>query len=100
MYMYSPRLKALSAYQRDLAMPAQSFTLTNLSANIRRNKERLEQIKAQTVSDKPMRVIQARRDGACERCGEAISTGDWIGKFLDGWVLLAADGDAWKAACK
>ena len=89
-------LRALTPYQRDLAMPHQSFTLTNLSANIRRNKERLEHLRKVTTEDRPLRIIRAHRDGECGRCGESIEAGAWIGKYLDGWSHVHEDGDNWK----
>lgn len=98
---HGPALRGMTSYQRDQAMPHQSYELTNLGGNIRRNRERLEQLKRQAEHpDRPQRVIRARRPGACERCSVAIDPGDWIGKFADGWLHVTADGDAWVAACE
>lgn len=80
-------LAALSPYARDQAMPHQGYELTNLGANIRRNRQRLDDLRAATsVTDpRPLRVILARRDGTCKRCGEPIEVGAYIGKYADGW---------------
>lgn len=69
----------------DRAIPR--YHLTNLSANINRQKKRLEALRdaAADVHPKPLRVIEARRGGECERCGEAIEIGQYIGMYADGW---------------
>ncbi len=69
----------------DLAIP--KYHLANLSGNINRQKKRLDALRdaAADVHPKPLRVVQARRDGDCGRCGEAIETGQYIGKYADGW---------------
>lgn len=97
---HKTELKALTAYQRNEAMPAPTWRLSNLSADIRRNEARLAQIQAAKTSTKPLRVIQARRDGECERCGQAIAVGDYIGKYVDGWILLKSVDGAWAPACE
>lgn len=78
----------------DRAIP--KYHLANLSADIRRNKQRLEGLRAAAdpVDPKPLRVIEARRDGECERCGEAIESGQWIGKYADGWSHVTGT-DTW-----
>ncbi len=76
------------------------YHLTNLSGNINRQKKRLETLRAAAdpVDPKPLRVIEARRDGECERCGEAIETGQYIGKYADGWSHVTGT-DTW-ARCE
>lgn len=82
----------------DRAIPR--YHLANLSADIRRNKQRLEALRAAAdpVDPKPLRVIEARRDGECERCGEAIEAGQYIGKYADGWSHVVGT-DTW-ARCE
>jgi len=82
------------------AHPHQAYELSNLSADIRRNKQRLESIKTQATSTGPQRVIAARRDGQCERCGESITAGQYIGKYSDGWILLKSGSDTWEPNCE
>lgn len=67
-------LKGRTAYERSCAMPHASYELTNLGANIRRLKGRLEEV-GRPPRD---RVIEARFGGACEDCGAAIEKGDLI----------------------
>lgn len=74
-----------SAYQRDQAMPHQGYSLTNLSADIRRNEQRLAQLTAAADGSRPLRVIQAHRAGDCDRCTQPVNVGDYIGKYADGW---------------
>jgi hypothetical protein len=72
---HKAELKAMSFYQRSEVMPHASWELTNLSADIRRNKQRLEQLKREKVNGKPMRWILARYRSDCEECGETIEKG-------------------------
>ncbi len=78
----------------DRAIP--KYHLANLSGNINRQRKRLEGLRAAAdpVDPKPLRVIEARRDGECERCGEAIETGQYIGKYADGWSHVTGT-DTW-----
>lgn len=92
---HKAELAAMGPYARDEAMPAPSYRLSNLSARIRDAKRRLAAIADAKDGTKPMRVIQAHRDGTCERCGHDIATGAWIGKYADGWSHVIADGDRW-----
>ncbi len=41
---HKAELKAMSAYQRDHAMPHRGYVLTNLTGNITRNRQRLEML--------------------------------------------------------
>jgi predicted RNase H-like nuclease (RuvC/YqgF family) len=42
---HAAEIKPLTQWQRDQIMPHASFTLTNLGANIRRNRERLDKLR-------------------------------------------------------
>jgi len=88
-------LAELSPYQRDQAMPHQGYSLTNLSADIRRNQKRLDALRAGAADPgRIMRVVQARRAGECERCGQPIEVGAYIGKSAEGWSHV--DGTPWE----
>lgn len=74
---HAGELKTMSAYERDQAIPHASFTLTNLGANIRRNRERLEQIKRDRArieaGDRGRgRPMTSRFASTCADCGEQI----------------------------
>jgi hypothetical protein len=74
------------------------IAVTNITADIRRNQQRLAQLQNAKTHDAPLRCIRARRDGECEHCGEAINAGDWIGKYPDGWRHISDDGtNHWKS---
>ena len=92
-------LATMTAYRRDQAMPHQGFELTNLSADIRRNVKRLEQLKRQRGTNAPIKVMQARRQGECEACGKAIGVGDWIAKWSDGWMDAVEEDGRWVPGC-
>lgn len=55
---HGTELRAMTAYQRDQAMPHQGYELTNLSGNIKRNRDRLEGLR-----------IDRRRAERCENAG-------------------------------
>lgn len=59
-----------SSYQRDLAMPHQSFELSNIGATIRATAKRIE-----ALAHPVRRAITARRDGDCPDCDEPIRAG-------------------------
>lgn len=75
-------LKGLTKYQRDELIPYPGWALTNLGANIRRNKQRFAALDAPPV----IRTIAARRDGDCEACAERITAGELISKVDGVWV--------------
>lgn len=92
-------LATMTPYRRDQAMPHQGFELTNLSADIRRNAKRLEDLRRQRATNAPIKVLRARRPGACEACGKAIEIGDWIGKWSDGWRDAVDTAEGWAPGC-
>jgi hypothetical protein len=47
-------LKTMTAYQRDMAMPHRGYVTTNLTANIARNKKRLEELTRRLPVDNPI----------------------------------------------
>ena len=76
-------LRAMTKYERDQALPAAGWSLTNLGANIRRYKARLAALDAPPKR----RTITARRDGDCAHCDERIEAGTNITKIGHGpWV--------------
>lgn len=75
-------LQPLTKYQRDELIPHPGYAMTNLGANIRRNRERLAALDAPPV----IRTIAARRDGDCEACAERIAAGELISKVGGVWV--------------
>lgn len=92
-------LATMTPYRRDQAMPHQGFELTNLSADIRRNAKRLEELRRQRETNAPSKVIRARRPGACEACGTTIEVGDWIGKWSDAWLCAVQTAEGWGPGC-
>lgn len=92
-------LATMTPYRRDQSMPHQGFELTNLSADIRRNAKRLEELRRQRETNAPQRVIRARREGSCEACGAAIEIGQWIGKWSDGWLCAVQTVEGWIPGC-
>lgn len=69
------RLKGMTAYERSQAVPFPSYSITNLTGNIGRCKDRLARLEREKVSGPRDRMITARRGGACEDCGAAIEPG-------------------------
>jgi hypothetical protein len=57
-------LATMTAYRRDQAMPHQSYELTNIGAEIRRNAKRLADLRRQRETNAPIKVLQARRPAA------------------------------------
>lgn len=51
---------------------------TNISNDIRRNKQRLEQLKHEAIEGKPKRWIEARFSSDCAGCGKTIERGDFV----------------------
>lgn len=78
-------LKALTKYQRDDAVPYPGWALTNLGANIRRNKQRLEGLDRPVVAAR-LRTVEARRDGDCSACDKTIDAGTLISKLRGTWI--------------
>lgn len=65
---HGAELRAMSAYERDQAMPHPSYRLSNLTGNIKRNKDRLKVVEAQ----------QARTAAAEESGGVVVAGGAWV----------------------
>ncbi len=77
---HKAELKAMNAYDRDVAIPHASFTLTNLGTNINRNRKRLEQLKREaaivaTGSRGRGRPMVSRFASDCAECGNKIDKG-------------------------
>lgn len=73
---HKAELKEMSAYGRDQAMPRQSFELTNIGADIRRNKERLAKLeREQTQGETPRYLYSVRYASTCRDCGQPIEQG-------------------------
>lgn len=58
-----------------------TFHLTNLSGNIKRNRDRLEMLKRQGTEEERPRWITARFDSTCAECGEPMHKGDLIAYY-------------------
>jgi hypothetical protein len=71
-------LKAMSAYDRAQAVPFPSYSITNLTGNIGRTRDRLARLEREKVSGPRDRYITARYGGECADCGAAIERGDLI----------------------
>ncbi len=96
--VHGSELKTLTPYLRSQAMPFQSYQLSNLGGEIRRNRQRIESIRvqqAQEAEGRPTRIVQARRDGTCERCGGSIEAGQTIGRLGTVWAHVRPEGDLW-----
>lgn len=75
--------KSLDDIQASTGMrDSQPWQLTNLGANIRRLKKRLEGLELVDSGARlqSWRTIPARRDGDCPQCDEAINAGEMISK--------------------
>lgn len=75
---HAAELKAMTAYERGQSVPFPSYSITNLSGNIGRQKKRLEQLKRQGSSPPPDRIISARYSGTCATCSAPIERGQAI----------------------
>jgi DNA repair exonuclease SbcCD ATPase subunit len=75
---HKTELKAMTAYERHQAMPYPTYSLANISGNLRRNRARLAQLK-RTAEIGPLdRMITARFDSTCADCGAALTKGQTI----------------------
>lgn len=71
-------LKAMTPYQRGQAVPYPSYSLSNLSGNIGRCRERLARLQREKVTGPRDRMITARFDSECTECGAGIGRGQTI----------------------
>lgn len=61
--------------------PLPAYVLTNLSGNIKRNRDRLEVLKRQGTEEEHPRWITARFDSTCAECSEPMHKGDLIAYY-------------------
>lgn len=76
-------LKAMTAYERSQAVPYPTYSLTNLSGNIGRQKKRLEELRVTKAivaagGRGNGRIIGSRYAGVCADCGRTIEKGSQI----------------------
>lgn len=72
------RLAAMSAWDRNQAVPHPSWEVSNLTANIARMRKRLKTLKAEREHGPTLRTMTARYPGHCSKCGAAIAAGQTI----------------------
>lgn len=75
---HAAELKGRTRYERDCAAPFPSYSITNLTANIGRQKKRLAGLDAAKARQAAGRTITARYAGSCSDCGAAIERGQMI----------------------
>lgn len=75
---HKAELKELTGYERDRALPHQSYEITNLTANIGRLSKRLKGLDGARARQAAGRIIMARFAGACAECGAAIEKNQTI----------------------
>lgn len=78
-------LKGATKYERNQAVPYPTWQVTNLGANIRRNVQRLEALDS-PIFHAQLRTIEARHNGECEACDDAIEAGELISKLRGAWL--------------
>jgi hypothetical protein len=76
-------LKIKTPWERDQAMPYQSYAISNNNGVIATTRKRLERLTRErdmlaAGKDLPYRVIVARFDSECASCGAGLSRGDQI----------------------
>lgn len=84
---HKTELKTLTAYGRDQVLPHASYTMTNLTANIARNKKRL----AELASPRKFHGLIVRYGGPCDTCGKTLEKGDWAGYSREDKALRCAE---------
>ncbi len=73
---HKAELKTLTAYGRNQAVPFPSYSISNLGADIRRNKERLAKLEREAVSgETPRYLYSVKRAAPCRDCGATIEVG-------------------------
>jgi hypothetical protein len=71
---HAAKLKGLTAYERDLAMPHRGYELRNLAGVITNTRKRIAELEAPERA----RLIIARYDGTCRDCGAELEAGQRI----------------------
>lgn len=71
-------LKALSAYERGQAVPFPSYSITNLTGNIGRCRDRLVALQREREHGPRDRMICARFESECAACGARLEKGVMI----------------------
>lgn len=77
--VHRAELKAMgSAYQRGQAMPFPSYSITNLTGNISRLKDRLARLEREREHGPADKIILARFDSQCADCSAELKRGQAI----------------------
>lgn len=71
-------LKGRTAYERGQAAPFPSYSITNLTGNIGRAKERLARLQRERTHGPTDRLITARFASDCAECGATLEKGSLI----------------------
>lgn len=79
-------LRGMTAYERSQAVPFPSYSLTNLSGNITRTRQRLERLRRPDTG----RTLVTRFDGKCEDCGAELPKGTTVRYFKRERVIRCA----------
>ena len=73
---HKAELKALTAFGRSQAVPYPSYSISNLGADIRRNKERLAKLQREaTQGEAPRYLYSVKRATTCRDCSAPIDVG-------------------------
>jgi DNA repair exonuclease SbcCD ATPase subunit len=80
---HAAELKTMGAYARSIAVPVPAYSLTSYGAEIRRCRDRIEQIKRDQAAQASGvrtggRVMASRYGGTCPDCGEDFARGEMI----------------------
>lgn len=71
-------LKAMTAYERGQAVPFPSYSITNMTGNIGRLRDRLKGLEREREHGPRDRTITARFASECATCGAALEKGSTI----------------------
>lgn len=91
-----PELRAMTAYQRNQAVPFPSYHLENLSGSISRQRARLALLERQAAAPAGTvtRRVVNRRPGTCSVCAETVDAGAGLAEKADGeWSVRHAGCD-------
>lgn len=73
---HKAELKTMTAFGRSQVVPFPAYSISNLGADIRRNKERLARLQVATVEgEKPRYLYSLKRAGVCRDCGRELAQG-------------------------